>query len=364
MNKIKVESAELARVMKTIGRCLDRRSMIPPNVQITHEDGKLTIRATNGTFLGEMSVDVPGGNGETFCVDGDMFGRIVNLYKGMIEIVTDDKNCAMKGTGRTRLPIINAKVLEPEKLKGSTVSVNKDDLRQAHRLVSYAISTDQARQTLTGINVEADGKRMCLTAMDIAMMAAEDIPCTGDKVSMIIPGAFMDMISGAIGTAPFNGALQLITNGKIIQAKAPGMILQCALLQGTFPDYRRVLPETYKTEAMVDAAKLREALKIGNAVNNSLKTVKVAVKDSEMIISNNSAFADYEARIPCETQGDGLEIAFSEHVLISTMDVLEADTVVWKMNTKTSPVLIQPKGADGIHICMPVRLQEVGNGKA
>ena len=98
-------------------------------------------------------------------------------------------------------------------------------------------------------------------------------------------------------------------------------------------------------------------------MNNKLNTVKVAVKADELIVTNNSPMADFEAKIPCVTQGDGGMIAFNERYLMNTVSVLKEDESVIKFNTATSPVLIQCKGSDGIHICMPVRLHEVINGQ-
>ena len=121
MNKIIADSGELNRIMKVLSRCMDKRMSIHSNIQILHENDKLTIRAANGTFLGEMSMKVPGGDGETFCVDGDMFARVVGMCNKNIEILTDGKNCALKGIGRTRIPIVNAKVKAPDEIKGECV---------------------------------------------------------------------------------------------------------------------------------------------------------------------------------------------------------------------------------------------------
>ena len=142
MNKIIADSGELNRIMKVLSRCMDKRMSIHSNIQILHENDKLTIRAANGTFLGEMSMKVPGGDGETFCVDGDMFTKVIGMCSKAIEILTDGKNCVLKGTGRTRIPIVNAKVKTPDKLKGDSVTVKAEHFKNAYSLVSYAIAQD------------------------------------------------------------------------------------------------------------------------------------------------------------------------------------------------------------------------------
>ena len=361
MNKIIADSGDLNRIMKVLGRCMDKRISIHSNIQILHENDKLTIRACNGTFLGEMSMKVPGGDGEAFCVDGDMFARVIGLCNRNIEILTDGKNCVLKGIGRTRIPIVNAKVKVPDDIKGDSVTVKAEQFKNAHSLVSYAIATDQSRPLLTGVLVETEGKTMRLVACDGFQIAVESVPCDGKKAgSMIIPGAFMDLISSALMPGD---ELKLITNGKIIQAKTNGMTIQCALLAGEYLDYRRLIPHTFATETKINTADLLDALKSSSMVNNKLNTVKVAVRSDELIVTNNSPMADFEAKIPCETQGDGGALAFNERYLMNTVSVLKADVSLIKFNTATSPVLIQCKDSDGIHICMPVRLHEVVDGQ-
>lgn len=361
MNKIIADSGELNRIMKVLSRCMDKRMSIHSNIQILHENDKLTIRAANGTFLGEMSMKVPGGDVETFCVDGDMFARVVGMCNKNIEILTDGKNCALKGIGRTRIPIVNTKVKAPDEIKGDSVTVKAEHFKTAYSLVSYAIATDLSRPLLTGVLVETENKMMRFVACDGFQIAVESVPCGGKKTgSMIIPGAFMDLISSALMPGD---ELELITNGKIIQARTKDMTIQCALMIGEYVDYKYLIPQTFATETKISTDELMNALKSSSVVNNKMNTVKVAVRADELIVTNNSPMADFEAKIPCVTQGDGGMIAFNERYLMNTVSVLKEDESIIRFNTATSPVLIQCKGSDGIHICMPVRLHEVIDGK-
>ena len=358
--KIKVNSSEINRIMKTIGRCLDSKKIISANVQIVHEDGMLTFRATNSTFMGEMFLNVPGGDGTSFCVDGDMLGKIISLCSGDVEIMTDDKNCAIKGIGRTRIPIIKTTVPEFEKVAGKTVTVMAEELKRCYSLIHYAIAVDQSRPLLTGICTESNGTTLRMVAMDGFQIALEEIPCEGDTVKIVIPGAFMDLVTAS--TKP-GDKLTLITDGKRIQAETAGMRLMCPLLIGEYTDYSRVIPSMFSTEALADSDKVRESLKSGNVVNNKLGTVRVSIGNQKIIISNNGMSADFEANIPCEMVGENIMIAFNEKYLMNAINVIETDQFVMKLNTRRSPVLIQGKGRNGIHICMPVNLAEVQNAE-
>ena len=359
MNKIKADSGELNRIMKIMSRCIDKRFSIHSNIQIIHENGNLIIRATNGVFMGEMSMKVPGGTGETFCVDGDMFSKVIGLCKGDIEIITDEKNCSVKGAGRTRLPIIKATVQGPDKIKGKNVTVKTDHFKKAYGLVSYAVTTDQSRPALTGVYVETVENSLRFVAVDGFNMAIESIAFSGNEINVIIPAAFMDLVSAAV---PGSADLKLITDGRRIQAQTDSITIQGALLAGPYIEYRRLLPNTYMTETVLKTDRILDALKSGLVIAGKEPTSRVWIKSSEVIISQNSVNADFEAKIPCNTHGEEILTAFNSRYMIDTISVIEADEVILKLNTKTSPVFVQGKGLDGMHMCMPVHVEERNDG--
>ena len=83
---------------------------------------------------------------------------------------------------------------------------------------------------------------------------------------------------------------------------------------------------------------------------------KMKVESDQITVSSNSETADYEAEMPCITQGSGLTIAFNQKYIMNTMGVIGDDTAVMKFNSSLSPCVIQAKGSDGIHLTLPVRI--------
>ena len=353
MNKIKADAGELGRMMKIIGRCLDKRSMIPPNIQLHHKDSVLTIRGTNGTVIGEVSTTVFGGDGDTLCIDGETFGKVVNLARNEMEISWDDKSCIVKGNGKTKLPVVRAKVPALKEIKGKTVTVKADAFRKALSLVSYAIDTSEARQILMGALIETDGSVMRMCALDGSQMAMESVPCEGDAMSAVIPGDFLNLVSSA---AVSGEELLIVTDERNVQAKTDSMVLQSPLLVGQFPEYEKVIPRTYTTEILVTTDILRDALKAVNVLNSAINSVKVRISDDEMTVSSNSATIDYESAIPCDMQGDVIESAYNNQYLLNALNAIETDEVSLKFSSAVRPLLVQGKDTQGIHICMPVRL--------
>lgn len=356
MNRIKVDSDGLKQIMKIIGPCTGKKTGLYVNVQIAHKDNRLTIRGMNGTFVGEMSMKVPGGEGDTFCIDADMFTKVINLNNGDVEILTDGKNCVLKGIGRMRIPIVAANVNEPDRLNGETVTMKAEHFKSVYKLVSYAKATDESRPLLTGVLIESDGDRLRMVAIDGFQIAIENAPCSGDCMEVIVPGSFMDLVASAVTPGE---EIDLITNGRLIQVKTDSMTLQCPLLVGNYLDYKKLIPESFQTECMIFTDRLMDALKSSSIVNNKLGTVKLSVRDNSITVSNNSQYADFEDKIPCDMTGNDIRIAFNEHYLMNTIGAVNTDKAVMKFNRSVSPVFVQAKGSDGIHILTPVKINEV-----
>ena len=351
---IKVHSSELNRMMKTISQCIDPKSQSLGNIEIIYDNNLLTIRGTNGSFAAVMSTPLLGGDGESFCVDGTMFARVAGMSNGEVNIITDEKTCTIKGTGRTRMQIVNAKIPAYERVCGEKAEIRVSEFIRCYNAVSYAISAEQTRPVLTGTLTISDNGRIEMVALDGFEMAVESIECGGENFRAVIPGAFLKMVSsGVTGSEKVS-----ITVGKgRVQAETDGMIVSCSLLSGDYPDHNRILPQTFATECLVSADALKNALKCGSIVNTSGNLVKLNIaKDSITVMSNNEQeCTDFDADIPCETQGDGLTIAFNQKYLMNTINSINADELVMKFNMPINPCIVQGHGQEGIHLVLPVR---------
>lgn len=349
---VRIHSADMNRMMKIVNQCVDT---LHENVEVIYDNNLLTVRGTNGFISAVVSTPILGGDGTSFCVDGAMLTRVCAMCKGEIEISTTDKVCTIKGAGRTRLPIVTARVAPFEPVKGKSVTVKGVALTGCYGKVSYAVSTNQSRITLTGVKVDTGFGRMTMAAMDGFQLAVEHRDCGDGEVSALVPGAFMKTVANSV---LIEEEVKITTDGKRIQVTTDDMMMNCALLQGEFPDYESMIPETFGTEILVDVGKLTDALKGSSVVQNKTSTVRLSIGDGILTVRNNSEQAEYEAEVACETQGDSMNIAFNEKYLLSALNLLNEDEAIIKFSGVYRPAIVQGKGNDGIHLLLPVRVFE------
>ena len=351
---IKIDSSELNRMLKTITQCIDTRDIGGrSNIEIGSFGNNLYIHASNGIMIATMCTSMLGLENETFCVDGQMFARVCAMCNGQIEITTDGKVCTIKGTGRTRIPIVNANIQKHQDVKGKKVRIEADDLMRCYGHVAHAVSAENTRIQLTGILTEAVDGKLTMTALDGFQMSVESASCEGDDLKIIVPANFLKLVSSAVASGE---AVELYTDDKRLVAKTDSMAFSCGLLAGEYPDVARILPKEFKTECMVNVNELRNALKSGSVVNSKQNLVKMEVESEIIKVMNNSEEADYEAEVPCDTHGDGLKIAFNQKYLMNTINAISDDNAVMCFNGSISPCVVKEKDGDGIRLILPVRV--------
>lgn len=350
---IKIQGSELNRMMRTMTQCINPKDQNKGNIEIIYDNNLLSIRGTNGSFSAVVSTPILGGDGEVFCVDGTMFARACSMCNGEIEIRTDGKVCTIKGAGRTRLPIVQATIPAFERVSGKTCTVRAEAFTRGYNSVSYAISADQGRIVLTGVLIESMDGGIRMLTLDGFRMAMESVPCEAQEMKIVVPGSFMKLVSSSTAAGE---TITLTTDGKRIQADTDGTMLACTLLSGDFPDYNRIMPADFKTESLVHADQLQYALKSGSVVNQSNNLVKLVVSGDSITVMSNSEQADFDADVPCETQGDQLTIAFNYKYMMETINSIVGNEIVMRFNSAISPCIISGRDKDGFRLILPVRV--------
>jgi DNA polymerase III beta subunit len=350
---VRINSADMNRMMKIVNQCVDT---LHENVEVIYDNNLLTVRGTNGFISAVISTPILGGDGSSFCVDGEMPTRVCAMCKGEIELSADGNVCTVKGAGRTRLPIVKARVAAFEPVKGQSMTVKGSAMNTCYGKVSYAVSTNQARVTLTGVKLNADGEQMKMAALDGFQLAVEYTECTGDEISILIPGAFMNVVTKSI--LP-DDDVKITTDGKRVQITTDELMMNCALLTGEFPDYEALLPDGYCTEVLVKVDDFAAALKSSSAVQNKTSAVRLEVGNGIIKVRNNSEHAEYEADVQCDIQGEDLRTAYNEKYMMSALNMIDGDEAVVKFGGGYKPTIVQEKGNEGYHLLLPVRVHEV-----
>lgn len=352
--QIKINSYAIKRMMKVISQCTDKRSPTLGNVEISGDGQDLVMRSCNGAMCVEMRTPYLGLDAEAYCVDAEMFGKIVDRIPGDVSITVDARQCVIRGAGVTRIPVVKADIPRVQAVVGGTVEIDMEKFATAYDGVSYAVSDDASRMILTGVLAETDGHGGGkMAALDGFELSVEEVPCEGDAVRGVIPKKFFEMIVRG-GLA--EDKVRITVSDARAMAETDGMRIGCGLIHGEFPDYERLLPKDFKTECAVDVRVALDVLKSGGVINGHQNLVKLEVGEEGITFRNNAEAADFEAEVAGLTQGEGLKIAFNQKYLESALNAVRSEKAVLQFNGPSSACVVRGVGEDGVHMLLPVRV--------
>jgi DNA polymerase-3 subunit beta len=139
----------------------------------------------------------------------------------------------------------------------------------------------------------------------------------------------------------------------------PDTVLNSQLIDGSFPDVRRIIPAAHKTRVVLGREELLQACRRAAIFARDVANiVTLRIEDGELTVAADSSEAGQgSTRLVASVDGDGLEIAFNVRFLIDVLSALDTPQVALELNSATNPGIIRAVGDDAfIHVVMPMHL--------
>ncbi len=256
----------------------------------------------------------------------------------------------------------------PQVTDGLTLTLDSKVLRQAIGKVQFAAATDDTRPVLTGIHTLAEDNILTLAAADGFRLAVQTLPLDTDvaeKVEVIIPARALREIERL--AADEDEPIQLAINAARSQVmfKMSTAELVATLIQGTFPNYSQLIPQSYTTKADIDMKQFLQETRISAIfARDGAGIVRVQMEPGEggpgkLIISARAEeIGEHRGEMDVKIEGEASKIAFNSRYLQDVLQVLTSDEVTLETTSPSSPGVLRPKGDDGyVHVVMPMFVQ-------
>jgi len=371
--KVTVERAELLKSLSHVHRVVERRNTIPilANVLIRAERSKLAFKATDldlevvETTAAEVS---PGG---VTTVPAHMLYEIVRKLPEGAQIVleaTGDRAILTIRAGRSRFTLQTLPDSDFPDLAAGEMShkftVGASDLKRLIEKTQFAISTEETRYYLNGIYlhtantgnslmlraVATDGHRLAQVELP-APIGAEGMP------GIIVPRKTVGEVQRLIEDNQGEVAIELSSSK--IRFTINGVVLTSKLIDGTFPDYGRVIPAANDKHLEVDKRAFEAAVdRVSTVSSERGRAVKLSLTAGRLVLSvtnPDSGSATEELEVVYEA--DPIEIGFNSRYLLDIAGQIEGEAAVLKLADPGSPTLIQDKDARGaLYVLMPMRV--------
>ena len=246
----------------------------------------------------------------------------------------------------------------PDVDHGRTFGVARDTFLQAAERVLRAASRDDSRPVLTGVLVEFAGGVLTMAATDSYRMAVRTTQLEGgppEELTAIVPArALSDLlrISAAVG----GEGLEIVVEENQVLFGTAEVWLGARRIEGQFPEFRRLLPETFEHEVSLPRSEFADVIARVEVLAGR-SPLRLAFTQGELTVSaQTQEVGEGRESLPCDFRGEPLEIGFNPAFLREGVESIPGDTVVLKLITPLRPGLLTGGTDDYWYLIMPIRL--------
>jgi len=375
--KLSCLQENLSRGLGIVGRAAAIRSTLPitQNILLTAEQSRLKLVATNlemaATCWAGAKIEEDG----AITIPARLLIDFVNsLPNELIEITLPSNSHSVEiKSGRFQAHIngIDAQDFPPvPSVSGGVIAnIASKALSDGIAQVAFATATEESRPVLTGINAEFEGERLKLVAADGFRLAVHDMAldsAVDEKTMVIIPTRTLSELNRLLGDQeePVEITINQQKSQALFRLKNAELVSQ--LIQGSFPDYSQVIPQSYTTRAVVDVNEFLRIIKMSSifardasGIVRLLVTPGSELTPGKLTVSAQAEeIGDNVSEMDALVDGEEAKIAFNARYLSDVLSILHQAQVAIEITTPSSPGIIRPVGVDNyIHTIMPMFVQ-------
>jgi DNA polymerase-3 subunit beta len=233
-------------------------------------------------------------------------------------------------------------------------------LAETVEIVARAASRDDMRPVLTGVLVTASGSEMTMVATDsyrLAVKRTELDPALDGELEANIPARALRELGRIVTSDDVEEvAVSLLPNQAVFRAGA--VLLNTRLIDGQFPNFRQLLPESYDHDVRLPRAEFLEVTRRVSQLAQRNAPLKLSFSAGELTVAASTPdVGDAEETMPAAFEGEELEIGFNPEFLKEGIESVEGDEVVLRLISPLRPGLLQPvENEDLRYLVMPIRL--------
>lgn len=362
--KFSINKTELQNAISIVLKGASTRSTLPVLSGIfidAHSEG-LTLQATDLEFSIQYEVAALVEEEGKTVVPGKLFNDIVKSLadsavrvqqkENEVHITCDTSSFSVKTMNPEDFPAF------PHVEADQSIEIPFPQFsRMVHR-VSRSVSRDESRAILTGILISVeDGKlRMVATDSYRLALAQADIADTTD-FEAVISGSFLQEIA-ALPKTEEPVKISLAENQIIVTCAQTVFVNR--RIEGTYPNYKQLLPDSYTTRAEIDLAALSASVKRASLLTSTNSPLRLDFNIASQTLQIDAISVDVgsaQETIPCTIQGEDMQIAFNSTYVNDGLGSFNCEKAFFDVQTSTRPGILRTTEDDSfLYLIMPVKL--------
>ena len=373
--KLSCLQENLSKGLSNVGRAVATTTTLPitKNILIATDDSRLKLVATNlemaiSCWIG-AKVEAEG----AITLPARILTEFINsLPNEKVEMALNQRTLQLK-SGRFEAKINGIEASDfppiPQVADGISTKIEAEVLHQAITQVSFAAATEESRPVLTGVHMEFDESKLTLAAADgfrLAVYTAATLESVKEKTAVIVPARALNELNRFLSDG--EEQIEIVINKQKSQAlfKLKNIEMVSQLIQGNFPNYSQLIPQSYESRAVIEVADFLRATRMasvfardGSGIVRLIVTPGGEATAGKVAISARAEeIGENVGEIDAMIDGGEAKIAFNARYLSDVLAVIRQKQVALETTTPSSPGVLRPVGIDNyVHVVMPMFVQ-------
>lgn len=362
--KFQTQTDQLQNAVMVASRFVERKPNLPvlSCILITAGQGSIVLRATNLECGVEISVPAKVVEGGVVAVAGSVLNGFlgnargktisVSLQGGVCKVETERTSASLKAVPHDDFPLL------PKVSATNSFSVKGFDLVKAIRSVAYCASVSAIKPELQSVLLYAEAGKLVSVATDSFRLAERTVALQGGGSipPLLLPARNAAELMRIVENT--TGAVEVYYNENQISAQVDTTYYTSRLLDGTFPNYRQIIPKTFSTEAVVLREDFSSALKSLSVFADKFAQVSLSVepKKKELTLSSRNPDVGEEiTTLQTTVSGEAFSVSFNGKYLADSLQAISGDSVQLHSNGAGKPMLIKDASDDSFfYLAMPM----------
>jgi DNA polymerase-3 subunit beta len=371
--RLTIERSHLLKSLQHVQSVVERRNTIPilSNLLIASEDSQLSLTATDMDIaVVDSSPSEVGQAGATTAPAHMLYDIVRKLPEGaQVEIATEDGTDRLSlRTGRASFSLHCLPTEDfPVVLDGDVTHQFALPAKELRRLIDktrFAISTEETRYYLNGIYLhaieEADQAVLRAVATDGHRLARVEVALPAGAQGMpgvIVPRKAIAELRKLLDD--FDEEVQIALSDVKVRFVLGTAILSSKLIDGTFPDYERVIPQGNDKIMTVHGKQFSEAVdRVSTIASDKSRAIKLSLADDKVVLSASSPDqASAIEELAVDYGGEAIDIGFNSRYVLDMTQQIEGDSLRFEMADAASPTVVSDSDDPlALYVLMPMRV--------
>lgn len=364
--KFSINQSELQNALSVVLKGIATRSTLPilSGIYLDAHDDTLTLQATDLELSIQYSVPALIEETGKAVVPGKLFSDIVkNLPDAAVHVEAEDDSAVITCDTAS----FSIKTLDAEDFPGfphvdvqQEIAIPFAQFASMVKRVARTVSKDESRAILTGVLITLEDSMLKMVATDSYRLAITETQLedsAAEEFQAVISGSFLQEIA-SLPRSDENLKLALAENQIVVTYHDTVFINR--RLEGNFPNYRQLLPDSYVTRVSMDVGHLIAGVKRTSLLGQTSSPVRFDINIASQTAQLSAVAQDVgsaQETLSCEGEGEDVEIAFNYAYVLDGLSSVNTDNVYLEVQSSLKPGIFKSaEGENFLYLVMPVRI--------